>query len=617
MARVERISCHCNECDILICIASNDWIEVSNSYSTYDRPGAFTEAGLEQVEQIREGSKGSQLEGCLVKPLRCSSCKTALGVRCVKAPVEQGANVNRSYLKLTKMTMKSITSGNLVEAKTKQRQNGVRETRTANASARKLNLSPLTSSKKRSAPERRGSEVEDTEASSSDKVIGSNVDPMAILGEQRKDIERVLTSVNVLQLDMISLKEAVRELQDRRYQASQDVAADVDLLTDSITKVGSSLSELDTLKLEMKMMQQRIKRMEDLRSIGRPSLTVLGSTRVSRRTSPTIDEYVTPPNDGPSNGWLLSGTRQPLSAHLDGLSATRKTASGRHDVVDGSDSPCQRFPSGFEAEALPPQRPFTTRPSTPINGTASRGGQTPINMPPPQTPRRGSEHSLTRGRSSTASNVVTPRTTSTSIKGNTNLTRLPQTGSQTQDASTGSHHNHQEDHTYDDELVSDVRPSTGNSRQPASKSAHSRHTQTNGSPKQPLSKTQRRKSVPMRPPTPKPSNENKRARGRTDDHDSKRRKTTALDANTPSTPIWAVDYREPKPRGDRRDEERPIVRVNGDVHGKSARDQTLERKRGKRKPVRDAEGYLLKPDGTRDPQSVKNLNSWKRQRGEA
>ena len=66
-------------------------MEVSSSHSTYEYTGAFTDPGLEQVEQIREGSKNSELEGCLVKPLLCHGCKTPLGVRCVKAPVEKKA----------------------------------------------------------------------------------------------------------------------------------------------------------------------------------------------------------------------------------------------------------------------------------------------------------------------------------------------------------------------------------------------------------------------------------------------------------------------------------------------------------------------------------------------
>ena len=89
----EKIGCHCKECSNLNCTSFNDWIWVSNSYATYEHSAGFMDPGLELVEQIREGSKDSELEGCLVKPLRCPKCKAALGLRCVEAPVEKTINV--------------------------------------------------------------------------------------------------------------------------------------------------------------------------------------------------------------------------------------------------------------------------------------------------------------------------------------------------------------------------------------------------------------------------------------------------------------------------------------------------------------------------------------------
>lgn len=93
MAMAEKISCHCKECSNLNCISLNDLIWVSNSYSTNKHSAGFTDPGLELVEQIREGSNDSELEGCLVKPLRCYRCKAALGLRCIEAPVEKTTNV--------------------------------------------------------------------------------------------------------------------------------------------------------------------------------------------------------------------------------------------------------------------------------------------------------------------------------------------------------------------------------------------------------------------------------------------------------------------------------------------------------------------------------------------
>ena len=47
MARAEKISCHCNECGILVYISLNDWIEVSNSWSMYERREELTDPGSE------------------------------------------------------------------------------------------------------------------------------------------------------------------------------------------------------------------------------------------------------------------------------------------------------------------------------------------------------------------------------------------------------------------------------------------------------------------------------------------------------------------------------------------------------------------------------------------
>ncbi|KAL9137432.1 MAG: hypothetical protein Q9175_001356 [Cornicularia normoerica] len=513
------------------------------------------------------------------------------------------------------MTMKSITSGNLVESKIKQRQNRDLET-----TPMEQNVLKPTSPQKHSALRERASEVRATEVHSSDQVIDLTIapiaDPLLTLKEQRRDIDRIMASVNILQQDMISLRQSVENLENRSDQASHDFAGDVDLLTDTITNVSSKLSELDALKLEMKMMQQRIKRMEDSKSMGRRSSTVLGSAHLSRRTSPTMNEQATPRNDAPSNGPPFSASQVPMSAYFDGLSAPQ-TASRRHDVMDGGDSSSKGLPLGSKAEALPPQKPFTPRPRASINGTASRGSHTPVNMPPPQIPPTGPEQNIMRRKSSTSSTVATTRTASPSITATANSTSLPRVLTQIEDASTGPHCDPHESHIYDDELVDDrPRSSTGsstrNALQPASKAADSRQNRKKESAQQPPSQAQHRKSVP--PPTPEPSNERKITRGRTTHHDSKRRKTTAFDANTPSTSIWAAESRESESSSGRRAEPGLLVRVNGEVDGRYEKFQNLKSKGRERPGERDTEGYLLKPDGTRNPVSVKCVDQWKKKK---
>ena len=44
---------------------------------------------METVQQVREGSPESQLEGCSVRPIRCKTCRTTIGQRCVDTPEER------------------------------------------------------------------------------------------------------------------------------------------------------------------------------------------------------------------------------------------------------------------------------------------------------------------------------------------------------------------------------------------------------------------------------------------------------------------------------------------------------------------------------------------------
>ena len=84
-----RVDCYCQQCNLLICSCRNEWIQISNTYSTYESSEAYTQPGLTVSGEIRQGAINSGLEGCSVQPLRCDVCKTTLGVKCVRAPEEK------------------------------------------------------------------------------------------------------------------------------------------------------------------------------------------------------------------------------------------------------------------------------------------------------------------------------------------------------------------------------------------------------------------------------------------------------------------------------------------------------------------------------------------------
>lgn len=81
-----RVDCYCQQCNLLICSCTNEWIQISITYSTYENLEAYTQPGLTVSGEIRHVATDSGLEGCSVQPLRCDVCKTALGVKCVRAP---------------------------------------------------------------------------------------------------------------------------------------------------------------------------------------------------------------------------------------------------------------------------------------------------------------------------------------------------------------------------------------------------------------------------------------------------------------------------------------------------------------------------------------------------
>ena len=58
---------------------------MSNTHFTYEDSKRFVEHQMETLQQIREGSPDSQLEGCSVRIVRCKTCRANLGVRCVEA----------------------------------------------------------------------------------------------------------------------------------------------------------------------------------------------------------------------------------------------------------------------------------------------------------------------------------------------------------------------------------------------------------------------------------------------------------------------------------------------------------------------------------------------------
>lgn len=211
-----------------------------------------------------------------------------------------------------------------------------------------------------------------------------------------------MAAVNMLQQDMICLRTLVGS---RRSQPSQDSFGDINIPMENITNVNRRPSELDALRLDMKTMQQRIKRLEESRSEARRSSTVLGSVQILREPSPTS---AFSPSEASLNKLFFPAAQMLMSSHLGGLHGPNTAAFERHDEVNGRGSSSRGARLARKARTFPAYKPFNSRAGTLINGLAGRGIHNSKNMHPLHIPHyKGPEHSIVTRRISTVGNVST------------------------------------------------------------------------------------------------------------------------------------------------------------------------------------------------------------------
>ena len=437
--------------------------------------------------------------------------------------------------------MRSIQSSDRVDPIIKHRQHDFLK---SNPLAITLKSPSLMSSEKHPSCRLRDSEVQDSEALSSEQFYDPSIAPIAdlkqVLEGQRGDIDRIMANVSNLQQNIISLRKLAELLSSRRYQTPHDDVSDVDVPVNSMTNISSRVSELGTLKLGTKIMQQRIKRLEESISQGWLSSPNPGSSQASRRLSPATEKQAPSHIDASLNGTLFPVNQMP------------------------------------------------------IIGSASRGSHTPIQTPPLQSSRKGGpEWKDLTCRSLNARSVATHRTAPMLITDPLKRKILSRHISPTEGASTGSQQVRQEDSDYNDELVDDIRPhpSTGSSTGKYwHKTAHPRQTQASENAPQPSPKFKIRQSVPIPLPVSDPSSVNRPARGRPAHRDSKRRKTTVFESTTSSTSIRPADQQASDPGSGRRVEQRLFVVIKGEIDGRSALFRNLEGQ-GRKRPRECEDDY--------------------------
>ena len=112
-----------------------------------------------------------------------------------------------------------------------------------------------------------------------------------ILSEQRRDIDRILNTVEGLQAQFRDMKTAIESLKGNKnsLNSGQDSPGDsgfteeIELLTEHVSDISSKVHEVDELRLELRIMKRRVQRLEDGNMSTQSSHTVTGLTQDTPR----------------------------------------------------------------------------------------------------------------------------------------------------------------------------------------------------------------------------------------------------------------------------------------------------------------------------------------------
>ena len=459
------------------------------------------------------------------------------------------------------------------------------------------------------------------------------LEPMLALEDQKRDINRIFEAIDNLQDEMSAIKNSIQDIQDR---PPETFAGEIELLTENVSKVSKGMGEIEGLKFEIKMMQQRLKRLEEANSSRRAFPGMVDTRHSSRETTPIatryLSPYATPCNQhGTSREHTTIGRdvgstllSRGFSERLTGSHPLRNVEhiSDRPPSRDGHQVPSEGFqPLNIEMlsgnadkAANETQRGNTA--ATPDPSKSYTDQRLRSLEPLPNVANSQEQNFPRNGFSAQAMQSI-----ATDVNSNAASEAQPRPRSSVHDMEYAAQENEEVEMIRDqpqlraphESLVPDNKP-----RMPVLSaimvSDIRKHTQT---PTIPSANTATPTAERHRDHVIAPDNET--GRGRT-----KRRKTTAFDeavprarsTESPDHSIWAADVPSARRQsGENRNEQGLLLRRNGKVDGRSIRYLSYEKEKRSHRPAqgpRDAEGYLLRPDGSRDTRSVRIINSAKR-----
>ncbi len=462
--------------------------------------------------------------------------------------------------------------------------------------------------------------------------------------EHRKDLDRLYSQIYLLQEDIASIKTSLGSIQ---VEVNKDFSPEINLLTENVSKVNGRVGEIETVKFEIQMMQQRLKRMEEAKQ-QRPETPALdlhvssisAAIRSTSQHTSRNDNDIPVPSLNAFAYQVASGKKLPRKSPS-ALSTGRLPEMRQEqphqgpDPMEESGSSFQRSSPASKAKSLTPPKLATTPRNTDPNGSESSANDSATYVQYPQIHTKTPD--TADSRSTPTPNITNPymgpppipQQAINPVEGG-HETPIPTLLDDLETAASAqtAHPTQSSQYTSEYDLVipkiEAQQPPTSNADSITITRAHP------APPAQVIATTQNRQSrrasssvrhspppwdKPDRPGAPEPSDPKSR----------KRRKTTHSDGTTVATPNASLDVAntsEPRStstgtagsirhRRPTRAPDGQLIRSDGKIDRRSVRfaSHIPEGRRHKRgEGVRDAEGYLLRPDGiTRDRRSVRMI----------
>ncbi|KAL8902610.1 MAG: hypothetical protein Q9207_004537 [Kuettlingeria erythrocarpa] len=387
----ELVLCYCKKCNRHACTTLNSWAQLEAGFCTSEHPKLFANPGLIVSGQRKPAS--GELRDCLLQSLVCAGCEASIGRICVETSKDKKHYWDRIFLFLDMVTMKSMADGQPVEACIKAK---------IVASSKDSHAHPVPSKSKPATPGATNGNSVIAHKAQKDGPSNPQAplldDTKALLEGQRRDIDRIMTTVQNLSQDMKTMKATMEYLkfQQKTFATYNDHEAEgspsavtedlrnltehvsrvtakadkIDALTNRVESLAGDVSqvetkakdtddlreevrdlskaclrldtrvnEVDRLKLEIKLMRRRVKLLEDANdrraTLDMPSKWGPAShSSPQRRSEPISDDNIISP-EVPSSTLVRSQTA-PVPARFRGSDSVPPQENGYDYMSDVS-----------------------------------------------------------------------------------------------------------------------------------------------------------------------------------------------------------------------------------------------------------------------------------------